>query len=115
MKINKWLTHEFESSSSTTPEFASFARDFRAHIKANIPEGAKIARFSRGHFYVAGHIERNGKFVYFSVSDVRHFPNDWYHRVLIRTATSEKDFTGGPNVITTLQNFPFQVERLLKR
>ena len=42
-------------------------------------------KFNQGHY----------KIIYFSISDVRHFPDD--NSVLIRTAKHTKDWTGGSN------------------
>ena len=52
-------------------------------------------KFNQGHYYFSGFAEKNYKIIYFSISDVRHFPND--NSVLIRTAKHTKDWTGGSN------------------
>jgi hypothetical protein len=61
--------------------------------------------FRRGHFFISGFAEnlRTGKLVYFSCSDVRFFPDRWYSDILIRTAESTSDFTGGRNHSCTLE------------
>ena len=111
--MKKWLDVEFESACYKTQQFRSFATQFRNAIKKALPENAKTVKLNTGHFYVSGFIEREGKFVYFSVSDVRYFANEWYNHILIRTAKSERDFTGGFNEYTTLEKFGSNVDLLL--
>ena len=112
--IDGWLGYEFESSSELTPEFVAFARDFRKAIVQNLPMDCDLVNWSRGHFYVFGFIRNcDGRFVYFSISDVRHFPDAWYNNILIRTAKHEKDYTGGVNIYTDLEGFKFAVEELM--
>jgi len=113
--MKQWIDNKFVSSTVKTEEFKSFAKDFKKYIKQNLPIDAKLVNFSVGHFDISGFIERGGKFVYFSTSDVRSFNNEWYHDLLIRTAKHEKDFTGGSNEWTDLPNFQSKVDNLLKR
>lgn len=111
--IEKWRGFDFESSSSLTPEFAAFARDYKKHITAILPAGASLAAFNRGHFYCSGFIQRGAKFVYFSMSDVRYQSGSWEKSILVRTAQHVKDYTGGSNNYADLENFTDRVERLL--
>ena len=111
--IEKWIGFQFESSSGLTDEFAQFAREFKKHILGVLPSGSELVSWSRGHFEVTGFVKRDNKFVYFSISDVRHFQNSWYEDILIRTAQHDKDYTGGSNCSTALPNFTEQVEHLL--
>ena len=57
-----------------------------------------------GHFYCSGFLKNvhTGKFAYFSISDVRHFSDSWVDNILLRTASHEKDYTGGRNQSTTI-------------
>lgn len=103
--IAAWYGHQFESSCSTTREFAKFAREFKAVIKEQIGPNDELVNFSRSHFYCSGFVRRGRQFVYFSISDVRYFSTSWADRVLVRTAKHEKDYTGGFNQQTELQNF----------
>ena len=104
-KLEDWRGNSFESSSCRTPEFAAFARAFRAHItkKAKL-NNLQLVNVSTGHFYLCGFFlnPRSGKYAYFSISDVRHFPDSWWNNVLIRTAQHDKDWTGGSNRYTAL-------------
>lgn len=111
MKSKKWLSHTFESSSMKTPEFKQFARDFFSDLK-KLTEGYELVSKNVGHFYVSGFLKRDGKFYYFSCSDVRHFPNEWNNHLLIRSAQHEKDYTGGSNNYTKLENIKNGLDRI---
>ena len=98
--MSAWVGYTFESSSGLTPEFALFAKQFRAYVTRNLPDGIKLVSFTRGHFYVSGFIlnANTGKYVYFSSDDVRwDLCGGWYKKLLIRTAKHDKDYTGGAN------------------
>lgn len=99
LRIKKWLDYPFESSSGLTKEFSLFSKDFKKYLKEKIKDSFDLVNWSRGHFGISGFLKnkKNNKLVYFSCSDVRHFPNSWYENLLIRTAKNEKDYTGGSN------------------
>jgi len=105
--IENWQDVEFESSSSTTPEFRAFATQFRAAIVKEIKPEFILEEFNRGHFYVYGFLKhkKTGKYVYFSVSDVRHFMKGWCNDVLVRSAEHAKDYTGGSTRTCELKYF----------
>lgn len=56
---------------------------------------------------------RKPKYVYFSISDVRHFKKEWHDHILIRSAKGLDDFTGGSNGFTTLEDFGKNVKRIM--
>ena len=97
--IESWLDYTFESSSGPTKEFLMFVKDFKKYLLQQTKNDFELARWSRGHFEIYGHLKSkaNGRFIYFSISDVRYWSNAWYNNILIRTAEDEKDFTGGDN------------------
>lgn len=97
---NAWLGHHFESSTGLTSEFSLFRKQIKRFIKNALPPYLElIMPFGSLHFSFSGFIKNleTGKYVYFSCSDVRSFPDDWYYNLLIRTAKDERDFTGGMN------------------
>ena len=123
-KIQKFLreyqNHEFESSTGTTKEFKSFATKFKNVIKSILEDTNSnfvLDSYNVGHFYVSGFIQNkeNGKFVYFSLSDVRGncFGKHFLSNVLVRTAQHNKDFSGGANNYTSLEEFGLNITRLL--
>ena len=112
--VNKFRNVEFESSSSKTPQFNEFAKMFKKALQEQCDlAGANLHSVNVGHFYLSAFVEKNGKFVYISISDVRHFPNSWFTNVLIRTAKGDKDFSGGSNNYSDLQNLSVNISRLI--
>ena len=112
-KLKDFLNWEFSSGGRTGEDFKRFARLFRNYIKKNLPKNAKVVNCNVNHYCLSGFIERNGKYVYFSISDVRFWKNEWFTAILIRTAKHDKDYTGGSNCETTLPKFKENVEKLL--
>lgn len=98
-KLDHWLHVEFESSCCKTDQFMAFARQFRSELKKVLPCDCQLIGYNIGHFYISGFIynRQTDKYAYFMTSDVRCFGNDWYYRLLVRTARSKRDFTGGSN------------------
>jgi hypothetical protein len=111
--INKWHGHEFQSSMGLTEEFASFAKDLKKAVTQAF-QGTFVVMVHRGHFEVSGFLQNKAtdRWVYWHVSDVRFFQDEWVNHVLVRTATSDHDFAGGPNQYTTLMDLPAMVQRL---
>jgi hypothetical protein len=139
-KIEEYLNVNFESSSVTTNQFLAFAKDYKVALQQRLPMGLYISTCSIGHFYVSGFITetqckdckpgeirdcdmmvnkivdkcKGPCYIYFSCSDVRFFKNAWYHNILIRSAKDGKDFTGGANGFTTLEDFGKNIDRMMK-
>ena len=111
--LNDFKKWEFSTGTTIGIDFKVFAREFRKFVKKNLPEGSELIDFCRGHYFISGFIKKGQKFVYFSISDVRYFPNSWAENILIRTAKDENDYTGGSNGYTTLERFKEDVSKLL--
>ena len=103
----------FAGTGSNTAPFEVFAKDFKKFIEQNIPKGARLIEFSLNHYTISGFIEKDYRFVYFSISDVRGFKS-WYDNILIRIAKNERDYKGGGNRYTDLENFGEKVKELLE-
>lgn len=110
-----WYGYQFQSSCSTTPEFAKFAREAKAAIKSQLQAGDELVSFNRGHFYFSGFIRRGDKFVYFMSSDVRYFRREWADKLLIRTAQHDRDYTGGRNQHTQIQNLGVVADQIFEK
>ena len=66
-------------------------------------------KFLNGHYYFSGFATKNNKVIYFSISDVRHFPpTGGGADLLIRTAKDYKDYTGGSNNYSSLETEEIQ-------
>lgn len=98
--LKKLQAADFESSSSKTKEFTTFARNFKkAFAKEIATVGAELTDFGVGHFYVYGFFKKGSQLYYFSISDVRH---GFGTRLLYRTAKHNKDWTGGSNMYVSI-------------
>lgn len=88
------LSH-FGSGSHNSPEFNEFFELFKRSFVYELKKiNAKEIVFSKGHFYLSGFFKLGEQCYYFSISDVRHWVDV---RILVRTATSYTDYTGGSN------------------
>ena len=95
----------FESSSGLTPQFKAFARLFkRLFTKELAKVECTLLTFNRGHFYVSGFFKKGEQIYYFSVSDVRDGYWNREVKMLYRTATSTKDYTGGSNQYVNIKD-----------
>lgn len=110
-KIEQWLNIEFESSCYTTDQFKAFIKDVRSFIKSEL-KGYKID-FNAGHFYFSGFAENltTGKIAYFSSDDIRGC-NNWFNKLLVRTAKHNKDFTGGSNCWSSIKEIKTVIDNL---
>lgn len=112
--IAQFKGHEFQTSSYKTPEFKTFARLFKSALREQLPSSDGIVNFNTGHFYCSGFICRDLRYIYFSISDVRFFRNEWIGNILVRTAKGPQDYTGGRNQYTDLKNFGTVVDQIFE-
>ena len=113
LKTEEYIGYQFESSSRTTPEFRRFIRAYRADVKSLLrPYDILLVDFAGGHFDGSGFARRDEKYIYFSFSDVRFFPEAWRTAVLYRTAKHTSDYTGGVNHDTPLRELGEAMDRL---
>ena len=104
-QIAALIRGSFESSCGTTPHFKAFARLFKKLIKNEIAKvGCTLLTFNRGHFYVSGFFRKGEQIYYFSISDVRGGYWNREAKMLYRTATSIKDYTGGHNQYVNIED-----------
>lgn len=92
-----------------------FGTNYKAAVNTLIKrDGYRIENFSAGYCYVSGFITDGERYVYFSTSDFRYFPDEWKNNVLIRSAKHNKDYTGGPNQYTTLEDIHNKARQILE-
>jgi hypothetical protein len=95
LRFIELLKQTFESSSGLTPQFSHFYKVFRRDFTGFL-KGRGITRmtFNRMHFEVSGFFEMpGGQIWYFNTGDVRWDKGN----MLLRTAKSFEDYTGGSN------------------
>lgn len=106
--LNKWYNKQIEDwGGETSPEYRSFQTNYRSVIKdfcKNI--GMELYSFNKNHYDFSAIIKSNitNQFYYISIPDVRYWKNEWANKILYRTMENEKDWTGGSNRYSTLEN-----------
>lgn len=115
--IKKWINYTFEDIECRTGwDFSKFCKDLKMEIEAQLSTtGLTIVKFSKGYFTISGFIydRQVVRYVYFSVGDVRD-TGIWHDKILVRSAKSDRDFTGGQNHYTSLIGFGVAVKNLIK-
>lgn len=97
----------------TSKEFDQFSRDFKSALKEICGRDWEVTKYSKGHYFVSTFLRNRSnpeKFLYLNISDIRHFPN-WHTSILYRTAENEKDYRGGTNQYSSLENLKDALER----
>ena len=114
--MQKYLDYEFSSGSYTGQDYKTFQTKYINYLKTLcVKNNWELVNVGRNHYEFTAFIKSNDGYVYFSISDVRFFRNEWYHHILIRTAEHEKDYRGGCNTYTDLPNLQNAVRNLLIR
>ena len=113
-ELEKYLTHEFSTGGYTGEDYKTFQRKYINYLRSLCKEnGWELLNPCKGHYEFAVFIRNQaGNHLYLSISDVRFWKNEWYNRILIRTAAHEKDYHGGRNNYTHLRELPQTAQRL---
>lgn len=114
--LEKYLDYEFSSGCYTGEDYKQFQTKYVNYLRSLCKQnGWELVNVGRNHYEFTAFIKSDNRYVYFSISDVRYWQNEWYKRILIRTANNEKDYTGGNNNYTSLPNLQSAVGNLLSR
>ncbi len=108
-----WTGVRFISTSGKSTICKQFANDFKKAIKKELGTEYNII-VDVGHFYISGFVELNGKYMYYSIEDLRD-NGDEFNNVLYRTAENEKDYTGGRNQFCELRFLAENIKRELEK
>lgn len=96
MKVKNYIGYNFESACYRTEEYIAFEKSCKKELKAQCAKyGINLHKFNPSHFEWSAVLEKDGRYVYVSLNDVRY--GDWYNDVLIRTMSHDKDWRGGSN------------------
>ena len=116
-KALKATQQEFESSTGKTPEYLAWHRLFKKEFTeflTNFLGCTKVEISKPNHFDMSGFFQRpSGQIWYFRIGDIRWSKD----KMLLRTAESFSDFTGGTNQYVSLKNeidFTFQFRKLIR-
>ena len=117
IKLQSWITDGIEDwGGVVSDDFKEFAKDYKAFMKKVCEEnGWQLVNWNNGHYYCSCFVENHGKYIYMSFSDVRHFSRSWYQNILYRSAKDSKDYSGGSNNYTDLDNIEGAFKRMFER
>ena len=106
---------EFESSSNKTPEYLAWHRLFKkefTNFLIGFSQATNIQISKPNHFDMSGFFTVDNQIWYFSIADIRRSKDN----MLLRTAKSYKDYTGGTNNFISLKNeldFAFEFRKIV--
>ena len=114
--LKKYLDYEFSTGCYTGEDYKSFQRKYINYLKSIAKEnGWKLVNVGKNHYEFSAFFKYEDKYVYFSISDVRFWQNAWYNDILIRTASSDRDYRGGNNYYTTLPTLNYGIKNLFDK
>ncbi|MBQ8749088.1 MAG: hypothetical protein IJZ29_01270 [Clostridia bacterium] len=115
-ELKKYLNYEFSTGCYTGDDYKEFERKYISYLKAMCKEyGWELVKANKNHYeFSAFFKDADDNYVYFSISDVRYFQNEWYNHILVRTAKHDKDYSGGQNNYTNLESLPIKLHYLFK-
>lgn len=111
-KIEEILNKDYDHEIPDKPRSAEFNKAIKAFLKKSFP-GYTIIPTKGAWCEASGFIQDKdtGATVFYSFQDYRY--GDWKKRILIRTAKHEKDYTGGANHYTDIDNMYADVMMLI--
>lgn len=98
--LKKYLGYRFSSGGVIGSDFKSFSTKLRNYIKAVCDENnLEMISYNRNHYEASGFLKHTetGQYIYWSISDVRFWQDEWFNSILIRLADHEKDYRGKEN------------------
>lgn len=111
--VKSYKGQAFYTSCGRTEQYAEFERACKRELKKQcVKLGINIHKFYPNHFEWSAVLEKGGKFVYVSISDVRWW--DWYDDVLIRTMAHAEDWRGGSNNTCSFDEIGETAEKLFE-
>lgn len=114
--IDSYMYHTFSTGCYTGEDYLSFERKYRnlmKYIAKNI--GAEMVSFLKGHYHCSCFFKKGEKYIYVAFADVRFYEGEWFKRILYRDAKHEKDYTGGHNKYTSLEDLERSLRELFSK
>lgn len=109
------LCKDYDHEQNYVPRTRDFTKIYRKMIKSMIKnEGWELSFPTLNYCEVSFFIRNQNKYVYVSTSDFRWGNEEWRNNILIRTAKNDKDYHGGSNYYTSLEEFVDNVKYLFK-
>jgi hypothetical protein len=115
-ELEKYLGYEFSTGTETGEDYKQFERKYINYLKKLCKEnGWEFIVAHKNHYEFSAFFKVDTTYIYFSISDVRFWNNEWYNHILFRTAQNEKDYHGGSNNYTDLPNLTENINKLIRR
>lgn len=116
--LEKWYDKKIEDDGVyTSEEYKKFQSEYRSVLK-EIGKiiGFSLHSFSKNHYEFSAVMQSKltQQFYYISISDVRCWKNEWANKILYRTMQHDKDWTGGTNRYSTLEELSKHLSQLDK-
>lgn len=105
MNLQKWLSHEFSSSSEPQPDYLQFQRELKLLLRQQAEAMEyKVINAIQGHYEFSIIIQNSltMRIFYIGISDVRFFKNRWHSRILWREMKNARDYIGHHNNFSPL-------------
>ena len=113
-KMIKYLNYN-EYDFLDNDNFNKFFKDYIFYLKSIFKKNnIEIVKKNKGFYYFSLFLKKNDKYIYFCISDVRFFKNEWFNNILIRICKNENDFKGSQNHYTNLNNIIIAINNLCK-
>ena len=114
-ELQKYLYYEFSSGTTTGEDYKTFERKYINYLKGICKQNNwEFVTANKNHYCFSAFLKVNGRYIHLSISDVRHFKNEWYKNILIRTALNEKDYTGGSNHHSNLESLETNILKFIQ-
>lgn len=114
--LKKWYNKRIEDyGAETSPEYRQFQKEYRGVLKEIGKENnMNLHSFNKNHYEFSAVMQSNktNKFYYISIPDVRYSNNEWANNILYRTMEHERDWTGGRNLYSSLENLSQELSNL---
>ena len=99
------MTNIEDYGSETSPSYRKFENEFKK-LLSDMSEKTPFSlhQFNKNHYEFSAVMKsESGRFYYISIADVRYFPEEWHYKILYRTMEHDKDWRGGQNRYTRLE------------
>lgn len=115
--LKPFVDYVFSTGGVAGDDFKSFNTKFHNFVKKTFSSSEfNIHKWVKGHYYCSAVLrDKNGKFYYLSIPDVRYERNGWIDDILIRTMKHENDWSGGTNSFTSIFSLKEDLEKLCER
>ena len=123
-KMKKWDGFDFDNCKSfdnppregtdASDETKQFRKDFYSYLKKELtPFGIELIKGKPNYYDVTVVVKKENKYAYVSIGDVR-FQRNVCEDILYRTMAHEKDWKGGRNLYTNMDDLPSKIIEILK-